>query len=83
MGQIKTGFHSNATHASASQYEWSIETANHRSSQSNACVACGFRLRNARIAIDCVVCIAFGWKPGFNVTVSDSVTDTVSDTVFR
>jgi len=37
-----------ATNASASQ--WSIEAANHRSSQSSACVACGFCLRNARIA---------------------------------
>jgi len=30
-----------------------------RNSQSNACVACGFVY-----AIECIACVAFGWKPG-------------------
>ena len=42
-----------ATNASASQYGGMVD----RSSQSSACVACGFRLHNARNASDCVACV--------------------------
>jgi len=49
----KTGFRPNATHSSASQWELMVD----RSSQSNVCVACGFRLRNARIARNAIDCV--------------------------
>jgi len=37
----------------------------------SACVSCGFRLRNARNASDCV--FAFEWKPGFSQRISRSL----------